>query len=99
MRLQLRNIGKDKLTAIKRDLDRVTCSDVTIAIKYKLPIKVIQEIKLSDHNRNKSRIIRITGLEKKSAYYENEVDLLSCPFYNPKELTGAELEIFKYLKK
>ena len=68
-------VDNDKFQAIKRDLDRVTCSDVTIAIKYKLPIKVIQEIKLSDYNRNKSRLIRV------------------------KELTGAELEIFKYLKK
>ena len=93
------NISKDKFKEIKRDLDRVTCSDVAIAIKYKLPIKIIQEIKLSDYNRNKSRLIRVTGFEKKSAYYENETYLLSCPFYNPKELIGAELEIFKYLKK
>lgn len=88
------NISNDKLKTIKRDLDRVNCSDVTIAIKYGLPIKIIQEIKLSDYNRNKSRLIRVTGFEKKSAYYENEMELLSCPFYNPKELIGAELEIF-----
>ena len=99
MRLQLRNIGKDKLTAIKSDLNKVIISDRGLAVKYQLTIKVIQEIKLLNNDQNKSRIIRITGLEKKSAYYENETYLLSCPFYNPKELIGAELEIFKYLKK
>ena len=98
MRLMLK-VDNDKFQAIKRDLDRVTCSDVAIAIKYKLPIKIIQEIKLSDYNRNKSRLIRVTGFEKKSAYYENETDLLSCPFYNPKELKGEELKMFKYLEQ
>ena len=36
-------------------------------------------------------------LEPKKETTYNELDSLSSPFYNPKELTGEELQIFKNL--
>lgn len=103
MKSIFKNISDYKLKRIQSDLDRVYFSDKALAIKYNLTLKTIQKIKfyriaqkINKYIPNQVRRFSppVVGFEKKTAYYESESDLLSCPFYNPKELKTDELEIF-----
>lgn len=91
-----------QLASLRRDLMRVYCSDLELARKYKISLAVVRRVK---EHQNAERqflpIVYVCGFEKKTPYYEaadgltSEDIMISSPYYNPLELRGQELKIYK----
>jgi len=95
-------ISKTKTTLIRKELLKGVLDLHEICRKYTVTYntvaRILSTIKAEyKYLAEETRPAHFGG--KTEAYYESEDEALSTPFYNPKELKGEELKIYKQLNK